>query len=165
MTCLPVLLYPDSKLSTVSSPIVDYGADLHQLVDDMVETMYTHGGAGLAAIQIGVALNLFVMDCSDDNKPSRLLVFCNPVLTYYSGLVKDKEGCLSFPGVRLLVGRHASVKVVAQDPSGDTFSGNYTGLEARCIQHEYDHCRGVTMIDNVSNLERKFALSELKKNH
>lgn len=164
MAVLPILKYPDPRLNVAASPVADFGASFQCLVDDMIETMYQNRGAGLAAVQVGVSSSVFVMDCAADGEPSRLFVFCNPVLGFHEfSMQLDDEGCLSFPGVVIRKPRHTTVNVQAQDRYGVSFTATYHGFEARCVEHETEHLLGKTMLDGASRIQRKFVESELRK--
>lgn len=164
MSTLTILQWPDPRLHKAAGPVVDFGNSFQQFVDDLIETMYQNQGAGLAAVQVGSELSVFVMDCSRGDEASRLFVFCNPMLSYPDyGMELDDEGCLSFPGVVLRKSRHKHVHVQAHDRYGSSFSATFHGFEARCVEHETEHLLGKTMMDGASRIQRKFVESELRK--
>ena len=115
------------------------------------------GGIGLAAPQIGLSLKLFVMQV---NLP-RIVV--NPIFSPADEeTVKDFEGCLSFPGLRLKIKRHKRINVQYQNERGDTIIETLTGLESRCFQHEYDHIDGVCIDNRASKVDLRIAQSKIK---
>lgn len=130
-------------------------AEIRQLVEDMAETMYDAPGVGLAANQVGVALQIFVIDIADEEEPSDLKVFINPEFIEKNGTQVYNEGCLSFPGITEEIKRADTVKVRALNLDGQVFELEADGLLAVAIQHEYDHLQGVLMIDKVNAVKRK----------
>lgn len=158
-----ILHYPDARLREVGKKVESFDAEFQQLVDDMAETMYAAPGIGLAATQIGVALQLFVVDVADEEQPSDLRVFANPEFLERYGDVKFNEGCLSFPGASESIERAARVKVRAQDRDGKTFEIEAEGLLAIALQHEYDHLQGVLMIDHLGPLKKRVLHRKMSK--
>jgi peptide deformylase len=128
---------------------------IRELVDDMAETMYAAPGVGLAAPQIGISYQLFVIDVAAEDEPSDLRVFINPEILERHDSVAWTEGCLSFPGVTEEIERAARVKVRAQDRDGKWFELEAEGLLAVAVQHEYDHLQGVLMIDHLGILKKR----------
>ena len=156
MAIRPILHYPDPRLRTPGERVEAFGPELHELIDDMAETMYAAPGVGLAAPQIGVSKRIFIIDvATDDDEPSDLRVFINPELVELEGECLFDEGCLSFPGAREEIERAERVKVRAQDLSGATFEMDATGLLAIAVQHENDHLDGKLMIDRLGVLRRR----------
>jgi peptide deformylase len=150
-----ILHYPDKRLREKGKQIKAITPEIEKLVDDMAETMYAAPGVGLAATQIGEALQLFIIDIADESSPSDLRVFINPEILERSGTVTWQEGCLSFPSVQEDVERAAQVRVKAQDRKGAWFELEAEGLLAVAIQHEYDHLQGVLMIDHMGPLKKR----------
>lgn len=134
----------DEILRKVSKPVTDMGLRNQLLVRDMFDTMYKANGVGLAGPQVGVLKRLFVIDCGD-----RPLVFVNPEILSREGSQTDEEGCLSLPGKHATVTRAEKVTVRAYDRNMQEFTLTAEGLEARCIQHEYDHLDGILYIDKA----------------
>ena len=156
MAIRPILHYPDKRLRIPGEPVTDFGPELQTLVDDMAETMYAAPGVGLAATQLGIAKRLFIVDTATGaDAPSDLRVVVNPVILDGEGEVVFDEGCLSFPGAREEIKRHAVVRVRAQDRHGATFEVEADGLLAIAIQHENDHLDGKLMIDKLGVLGRR----------
>jgi peptide deformylase len=153
MARLPILTYPDPRLHTVARPVAAVDARIRQLVDDMLETMYTADGVGLAATQVDVHERVIVMDTSEAH--DRPLVFINPELVRRSEeMAFSEEGCLSVPATYDKVARHAQVTVRALGRDGEAFELDADGLTAVCIQHEMDHLVGRVFVEYLSVLKR-----------
>ncbi len=163
MAIRTILHYPDKRLREKGLPIKEVTPEIRRLIDDMAETMYAAPGVGLAATQIGEALQLFVIDVAGDDEPSDLKVFINPEILERSGCVDWQEGCLSFPGVTEDVERAAKVKVRALDRDGKPFELEADGLLAIAVQHEYDHLQGVLMIDHLGPLKKRIVHRKMQK--
>lgn len=160
---LPVLQYPDPRLSRVSVPVREITPELRELVDNMVETMYARDGIGLAAPQIGEAVRLVVIDVSGPEKREALRVLVNPVLTLSGSEVESEEGCLSVADYRANVSRYSQAHVEAMDLDGNTVSFDADDLLAICLQHECDHLDGVLFIDHISRLKRSMYDRKIQK--
>lgn len=163
MAIRKILHYPDKRLRIPGKPVTEFGPELSQLIDDMAETMYAAPGVGLAATQIGVDQQLFIIDISHDDEPSELRVFINPELVRLEGKIDWEEGCLSFPGEHHDVTRAERVKVRAQDRHGEWFELDTDGLLAIAVQHENDHLLGKLMIDHLSPLKRRIVHRAMQK--
>ncbi|MDJ0682423.1 MAG: peptide deformylase [Xenococcaceae cyanobacterium MO_167.B52] len=150
-----VLRQPAKRIAKVDDSI-------RQLVKDMLQTMYSADGIGLAAPQVGVNKQLIVIDCEPDKPENPPLVLINPKITRYSSQTcNSDEGCLSIPGVYLEVNRPEAIEVSFKDEQGKPRKLQTAGLLARVIQHEMDHLHGVMFVDRVEN---EIALTEeLKK--
>ncbi|MGB8224889.1 MAG: peptide deformylase [Polyangiales bacterium] len=160
----PILFYPDKRLRDPGKKVEVFNAELHQLIDDMAETMYAAPGVGLAAPQIGVSKRLFIVDvATEEDQPSDLRVFINPEIIATEGVTTFNEGCLSFPGVREDVERAERVTVRACDKDGKPFELEAEGLLAIAIQHETDHLNGELMIDHLSVLRRRIVHRAMTK--
>jgi peptide deformylase len=158
-----ILHYPDKRLRDRGARIDAITPELQTLIDDMAETMYAAPGVGLAATQIGEALQLFIVDVADEDQPSQLQVFINPEILERHGELSWQEGCLSFPGVQEDVDRAARVRVRAQDRKGTWFELEAEGLLAVAIQHEFDHLQGVLMIDHMGPLKKRITHRKMLK--
>jgi peptide deformylase len=141
--------------------------ELKELVADMFELMHKSFGIGLAAPQVGVNKNIFVVDLSivntADSGFSTPKVFINPMIIGSMEESELEEGCLSFPGVYQKVKRAKDVTITAQNVDGDFFTEKGYKLYAHVLQHEYDHLRGVTLYDKMSNLKRDVTRRKLAK--
>ena len=158
-----ILHYPDKRLRERGKKIEAITPELRKLIDDMAETMYAAPGVGLAATQIGEAIQLFIIDIADAEEPSDLKVFVNPEILETDGEVTWQEGCLSFPGVQEDIERAAHVRVRAQDRDGKWFELEAEGLLAVAIQHEYDHLQGQLMIDHMGPLKKRLTHRKMVK--
>lgn len=150
MAIHPILKMGDARLLRVAQPVTEFDSDaLHLLVRDMFETMRSVNGAGLAAPQIGVDLQLVIFgtDAVNPRYPDAPLVprtvLCNPIITPLSDNEEDGwEGCLSVPGLRGLVPRWRHIRYSGIDPYGDPIEREAEGFHARVVQHECDHLIG-----------------------
>ena len=163
MALLPILEYPDPRLKKVATPVAAVTADVRRLVRDLAETMYSAPGVGLAAVQVGVAKRLFVMDCSAGKDPDQRVVMINPEVIHVEGEQNGEEGCLSFPGIFTPVERSLRAVVRAHDINGNEFEIDETELTARCMLHETDHCDGIVFLDKMSALKRELVKRKIKK--
>ena len=138
-------------------------SDLDGLINDMFDTMYEENGIGLAANQIDVDLQLFVVDISDiDEEGESIHVFANAEIIESEGESWMNEGCLSVPNVRLDVKRSNKIILKYQDRNGKKFTNEFDELLARVIQHEVDHLNGNLIINRVSKAEKISVSKELK---
>ncbi len=155
----PILEKPAATITDFDTP------ELHQLVEDMFETMYASHGIGLAAPQIDVGQRLTVIDIAaaeDDAEPERI-VLINPEVIAREGKQTGEEGCLSIPGFREPVTRARKTRVRAQDVKGEYFEIEGEDLLARAFQHEIDHLNGVLFINHLSALKRDLIKRKIKK--
>jgi peptide deformylase len=159
----PILRYGDEVLHQPAAPVTDITPDIHQLIDDMVQTMYAAPGIGLAATQIGVPLRIFVADVSGGQNPADLLMFINPELVEATGSQYEDEGCLSVPGFNATVARPARAVVRGLGRDGQEQVVEGTGLLARCFQHEMDHLDGTLFVDRLRGLQKDLIVRKIKK--
>jgi len=153
MARLRILRYPDPRLHTIAKPVAAVDARVRQLVDDMLETMYSAEGVGLAATQVDIHERVIVMDTSDAR--DRGIVLINPELVWRSDEMSlAEEGCLSVPTIYDTVERHARVRVRALGRDGQSFELDADGLTAVCVQHEMDHLLGKVFVEYLSALKR-----------
>jgi peptide deformylase len=164
MTIRPILTVPNPVLKQRSKPVAKVTDQTRMLMDDMLDTMYDAPGIGLAAIQIGVPLNIIVMDLAKDGDDPQPQFFINPEILE---LVEEKkpyeEGCLSVPDVYDEVERSERVKIRYLDYHGKEVVEWAEDLYAVCIQHEMDHLKGVLFIDYLSRLKRGRAIKKVQK--
>ncbi len=164
MALREILIVPDPILKQVSKPVETVDDDLRALMDDMLETMYAAPGIGLAAIQVGVAKRVIVMDLAREGEPPAPRHFVNPEIIWASEETAPyEEGCLSVPDIFDEIERPARVKLRYLDYHGKTVEEDAEGLFAVCIQHEMDHLDGVLFIDHLSRLKREQAVKKVKK--
>lgn len=161
MPKLEILEFPDPRLRTVAKPVGRFDEALRALVENMLETMYSAQGIGLAATQVNVHEQLLVMDTSETR--DQPMVFINPRILVSDGLQTYEEGCLSVPGIYANVQRAEEVRVQAQDTTGETFEVELHGLDAVCVQHEMDHLMGKLFVDYLSPLKRQMVRKRLEK--
>lgn len=154
---------PIRRILTAEEPILrertkrvsTFDASLHRLLDDMLETMRDAPGVGLAANQIGVPLQVAIIEVED-----RITELVNPQVVKGSGEQVDWEGCLSIPGYVAEVTRHEKVTVKARDRHGREFRVKGTELLSRALQHEIDHLNGSLYIDYLESLEELVRVSD-----
>ena len=161
-----ILVYPDKQLKQVSKDVIKFDKELHGLLEDMKETMYAKDGIGLAAIQIGIAQNVLIINLTDENdeqKPEDLYEIINPVILEAKGSVTYQEGCLSVPSVYEDVTRKENIKVRYYDRDGEMIEKELVDLMAIAFQHELDHLNGHLFIEKLSYLKRKKFEKEWKK--
>ena len=166
---LPVVAYGDPILRQVAEETwADYPG-LEQLIDDMLETMYNAQGIGLAAPQVGHSIRLFVID-SSQVKTSKENLVVDPIkevfinakrITEDGGLTDYEEGCLSIPGIREDITRHEEITLEYFDRNWNKKKQTFTGLNARVIQHEYDHIEGILFTDRIKPLKRRLLRKRL----
>ncbi len=142
-----IRLFGEDILRQRAKPVKAIDASVRRLIDDLVETMEDAEGLGLAATQIGVAKRVFVARDGD-----QILAFVNPTIVARHGREVGLEGCLSLPGLQGNVPRAKEITIRALDRAGRTISHTFTGLAARCCQHEYDHLNGVMYVDHTKDL-------------
>jgi peptide deformylase len=172
MAILPIIETPDPRLRVISEPVETFDDELRTLVADMFETMYDAPGIGLAAIQVGVAKRILVIDLQEpdpeDPEGKAVIreprVFINPEFSDESEEeIVYQEGCLSVPDQYADVVRPSEVTVDWQDEFGEKHRERLTDLMAICIQHEHDHLEGILFIDHLSKLKRDMLLKKLAK--
>ena len=155
---LKIYMLGQETLRTPANRIVKVDDSIRKLAKDMLITMYSAKGIGLAAPQVGVQKRILVIDLNFEDPESPPNVFINPeIISSSASLDTYEEGCLSIPGVYLNVVRPSSIKLSFRDEMGRPKKMNADGLMARCIQHEIDHLNGVCFVDKVTDEE------ELKK--
>jgi peptide deformylase len=142
----------DRVLRQPAKRITKIDDEVRQLARDMLQTMYSEDGIGLAAPQVGINKQMLVVDCEPDNAANPPLVLINPVVQKASSdYCVIQEGCLSIPGVFLDVTRPEAIVVSFKDVNGRPQRLTTNGLLARVIQHEIDHLNGVMFVDRVDN--------------
>lgn len=167
---LEIVSYGHPALRAKGREITEIDDRIRKLAADMIETMHDAEGVGLAAQQVGVPLQLCVLDVRDvSDRPSRMwisgssvdpdehmpMILINPLVEQLGKIEKGIEGCLSFPGITADVDRPARVRVTAKDLEGRVVEFEAAGLLARAVQHEHDHLHGVLFIDRLDESERK----------
>ena len=164
MAVRPILTVPNPVLKQVSAAVEVVDDELRALMDDMLDTMYAAPGIGLAAVQVGVAKRVIVMDLAREDEPPQPRYFVNPEITWASEeMAVREEGCLSVPEIFDEVERPAKVRLRYLNYQGEAVEQEAEGLFAVCIQHEMDHLNGVLFIDHLSRLKRDRAVAKVKK--
>ena len=161
----PIVMYGDTVLRKKASDI-EKGTDLTQLLEDMFETMHGASGVGLAAPQIGKAIRLFIVDGSPlEEEPGMAdfkKVFINPEIIEETGTPwLYEEGCLSIPNIRENVSRKDKVLIRYFDENWEEHEEEFAGIQARIIQHEYDHIEGKLFIDYLTPLKKRLLKGKL----
>lgn len=161
----PIIMYGDPVLRQKAKEI-EQGADLTQLLEDMYETMHNANGIGLAAPQIGKSIRLFIVDGTIiDDEPDLTdfkKVFVNPILLDELGAPWEyEEGCLSIPNIREKIVRKGILKIRYYDETWNLLEGEFNGLRARIIQHEYDHIEGKMFVDYLTPLRKRLLKGKL----
>jgi len=173
-----IVIYGEPVLRAKGKQIEKIDDEILALAADMLETMYDANGVGLAAQQVGLALQMTVIDVSDaESRPSQMwldgeevdpkehmpLILINPELQFGDELEIGTEGCLSFPEVTAEIQRPAKVKVTAQDLQGNRIKFEAAGLLGRAVQHETDHLNGILFIDRMSSAAKASLAGRLKR--
>lgn len=158
MAVLEIVKYPDPRLREECQPVGEDNQGLQHLLQDMAETMYAHNGAGLAAIQVGIAKRIFIVESEvaglEPSDPP--MAFIDPEITWLSDdTIDNDEGCLSFPGIYVPIERSLRCRARAKNGRGEPFEVEAEGLFARAIQHENDHLNGRLLADYVGRLKRR----------
>jgi peptide deformylase len=165
MTVKIILTEPNKILRQVSEPVQSVGEQEQKLMDDMLETMYSANGIGLAAIQIGIPKRIIVMDLSKDENKKEPRYFVNPVIKNKDPIKATyEEGCLSVPNQFAEIDRPTKCLIEYLDYNGEKQVLNAEGLLATCIQHEMDHLEGILFIDYLSKLKKTMIIKKLSKN-
>jgi peptide deformylase len=150
MSVLPILRWPDPRLSQPCAPVGEPDEALRRLAADMLETMYAAPGRGLAGPQVGAMRRIFVMDVAWKDGAPEPMVFLDPEIVARSLETRTGgEGCLSIPGVLAQVERAAEIELAWRDLDGARHSRRFDGAAAICIQHEADHLDGIVTLDRL----------------
>ncbi len=166
-----IVIYPDETLHKVSDKVEQFDEELHQLLDDMYETMIAKNGVGLAAIQVAVPLRALIINIPIENEEGEpvdqprenTLEIINPVIKAAEGSTKFQEGCLSVPGYYEEVERFEHIIIEYQDRHGEQFVIEDDGFLAIALQHEMDHLEGRVFVEKLSFTKRKKFEKEWRK--
>ena len=165
---LKIYMLGEETLRTPANRIVKVDESIRKLAKDMLITMYSAKGIGLAAPQVGVQKRIMVIDLNFEDPNASPNVFINPeIISTSASLDTYEEGCLSIPGIYLNVVRPSSIKLSFRDEMGRPKKMNADGLLARCIQHEIDHLNGVLFVDKVTDqdeLKKQFKENKYNEN-
>ncbi len=173
MAVRPIVIWPDPRLREATRPIAEVTDEIRSLYRDLVDTMYAYDGVGIAAIQIGVPVRMFLVDAaiagqgdagSGGERGADPLAFINPEVLAMSGeKEKADEGCLSFPGIYVPIERPRRARVRAMGIDGKTFEAAGEGLFARAMLHEHDHLTGKLLVDFVGPLKKRQIKRKLER--
>ena len=165
MAVREVVTWGDPRLKKDSEDVGAWTPELDQLVADMFETAIAEEGVGLAAPQIGINLNLAVIDCSCGEDPAQKIVLINPVIVREEGLQVGPEGCLSIPGIREVLERPMKVWVKNRKPDGTWEEIEGEELLARAFCHEIDHLRGRLFVEYFGPVKRQVIQRKYQKHY
>ena len=175
---LEIVKYGHPALRAKGARVAEADAKIRKLAEDMLETMESANGVGLAAQQVGVPIQLAVIDVAGiEDRPSTMkiggrpvavdehmpLVLMNPELMLSKEKESGNEGCLSFPEMNAEIVRSAAVRMKAQSLDGSTIEFEATGLLARALQHEVDHLHGILFIDRMNSASKASLAGKLKR--
>ena len=166
MAVLPLVIAPDPRLKICSEEVDTVDGEVRKLVDNMFDTMYSTGGIGLAAVQVGVHKRVIVIDVEQEEEgvKGNPLVIINPEIVENSVELNEyQEGCLSFPDQYAKVTRPKTVKIKFLDYDGNEQIIDADGLLATCIQHEIDHINGVVFVDHIPRIKKDMIIRKLQK--
>ena len=159
-----ILTEPNKVLRQKSSIVEKVDKDIQKLMDDMLETMYAAPGIGLAAIQVGVAKRIIVLDIAPKDSPRNPMYFINPeIIEKSENQSTYEEGCLSVPGQFAEINRPEKCHIKYLDYNGEKKEIKAEGMLATCIQHEMDHLEGILFIDYLSKLKKSMIIKKLSK--
>jgi peptide deformylase len=165
-----IVVYPDKRLKLISKEVTTFDGALHDLLDDMYDTMRARNGVGLAAIQVGVDTRALIInipledaEIEHDQPKENTLEMINPIIVEQDGSEKFQEGCLSIPGVYEDIERAKHVKVEYLDRNGNKQVIEDDGFLAVAMQHEMDHLDGKVFIEKLSYIKRKKFEKEWKR--
>ncbi len=165
-----IVVYPDRRLKLISKEVVSFDGALHDLLDDMYDTMIAKNGVGLAAIQVGVDLRALIINIPLEEKEGKesqpkenTLEMINPVIIEADGKEKFQEGCLSIPGFYEDIERAKHVRVEYYDRDGNKQTIEDDDFLAIAMQHEIDHLEGKVFIEKLSYIKRKKFEKEWKR--
>lgn len=152
MAVRDIVEFPDPRLQQPAAPVALFDARLRALAGDLLDTLYSAGGIGLSAPQLGEPLQVMVMDLSGEASAPE--VYVNPQVQLRGRRCLVEETCLSLPGMKALVPRVDAVRVRALDATGAPFERDLEGLHAVCVQHEMDHLAGRVFLDRLPAWQR-----------
>ena len=164
MTLRKILTEPNEILREKSLRVEQVDDEIRNLMDDMLETMYAAPGIGLAAIQVGVAKRIIVLDIAPKDEPKKPMFFVNPkIISKSDNNSTYEEGCLSVPGQFAEIDRPDKCHISYIDYNGQQKEIKAEGMIATCIQHEIDHLEGILFIDYLSKLKKTMIVKKLSK--
>jgi peptide deformylase len=156
---MQLVIHPDELLRETSERITDIDGETFELAENMITTMHSARGIGLAGVQVGILKRIFVVHV-DRDKPR---VFINPTIIETSmDQIEHEEGCLSIPAIYANVTRPEAIRIQAWNEKGRPFTVTLDGLVGRVVQHEYDHLSGVLFLDHLAETTRDRVMTEYK---
>lgn len=166
MAVRPIVVWPDPRLREETRGVEEVTEEVRALYRDLVDTMYAYNGIGIAAVQIGVPVKMFLIEASvaGGEETDDPIAFINPeILWTGEELERTDEGCLSFPGVYVPIERPRRCKARALGIDGEVFEVEAEDLFARAIQHEHDHLTGRLLVDFVGPLKKQMIKRKMKR--
>jgi peptide deformylase len=161
---MEIVKYPDPVLRHSAEKITTFDSELQETASDMLNTMYTLNGVGLAAPQVGLGLSMLVLNpTGDPSDTDQELVLVNPEVVSRKHLEWDEEGCLSFPGIYAEVERHRDIVLRYRSLDGEDVEMKSTEFQARVIQHEMDHLQGILFVDRLTPADKIRLRSKLQE--
>lgn len=158
LSSMPIAIWPDIRLKKSATEITEFGSEIKTLTQQMLATMHTYKGIGLAATQIGVMKRLITYSVDSD-----IGALINPKIINSDGVVRSEEGCLSFPGLTIFRPRAESIEIQYLDEDGEEVIKVVEGMLAICLQHEIDHLNGKTFIFDMSKIRRDMITAKFNK--
>jgi peptide deformylase len=149
---MELVCFPDPVLRLRAEPITVFDVSVRSLAEEMIKTLREITGLGLAAPQVGVSRRLVLV--APDADPGNEIVLVNPEITASDGWEEIEEGCLSFPGIFVKIGRYTNVRLRYHDLEGKPQEMVTDGILARAVQHELDHLDGRLLVDRMSAIQR-----------
>ncbi|MCB0308071.1 MAG: peptide deformylase [Bdellovibrionales bacterium] len=165
MAILKILTFPDPKLLRDAEPVTKFDTNLQTLVSDMFDTMRSANGIGLAAPQIGLPVQLIIVEIlqEDDSQKDEVYAVCNPAISQKKGHARIEEGCLSLPDFYVEVDRAQNIQLTGSDLKGNPLIIQANSLLSICLQHEIDHLNGTLLTSYVDKFERESYRKEMQK--
>lgn len=155
---LEIKIYGSEELKKVSTDVEEITPEILETLDNMVETMYSVKGLGLAAPQVGINKRMFVIDIGD----GIVRKVINPKIEYFGDIVEFEEGCLSIPGIRKVVKRPECVKVTYLNEKGQEVTVVADDLLSKAFQHEYDHLDGILYVEKIAPVAKRLIAKKLQ---
>jgi peptide deformylase len=156
MAIRKIKTYPDDVLRKKAIPVDNFTGETNTLIDEMIETMYSASGVGLAAPQVGESSRIIVIDSSWRENGQPLIVIINPEIVEAQGIIDSEEGCLSVPKHLATIKRAENIVVQGYDRDEKPVAMECSGLLARVVQHEIDHLDGILFFDHLGSIKKEF---------
>lgn len=163
MALRQVEIYGSQVLRHKAETVTDFGSELHELVQDMMDTIVEEEGVGLAATQLAEMKRVILLNLPRENQDPLMIPMINPEIYDSGGESEFEEGCLSVPGIRDMVKRPEWIQLRYHDLKGEQHDIRADGIMARVVQHEIDHLNGILFVDRISTSRRMLISGKLKK--